>query len=102
MNYIIIALVIIVFIVTGVFGTHYGYTVNGIPQNEKLTLSNILDYLWNFCTFGIDGIPALLSLIYDVLIVLFAVCMFLSFGWAGLIIAGVLSLGGLIGHLIGG
>jgi len=71
---------VIVMITTGLFGNHFGYEVNGVPQGAAMTqgatpgLLGILDFAWdsivfmfNMTTFQVDGMPVFMGAIFLVM-----------------------------------
>ena len=70
----LIVLFLVIIVVTGLVGSHFGYTVNGVPQStDGLTLTGFLGYIMHLSTFTMDGAPVILSaafLIMQIVIVI--------------------------------
>jgi hypothetical protein len=76
-KYAVLAGLLSVIFSVSLFGNHFGYTVNGVPQGAALThgtspgLLGIVDFLWdstvfmfNMTTFQVDGMPAFVATIF--------------------------------------
>jgi hypothetical protein len=101
-----VAMIFIIVFTAGFFGNHFGYTVDGVPQgglsikawdeypyfspqlilgwwehaftgNDQSVIAGVLDYLFNFTTFQIDNVPLWLSGIFDLIVLLAFVLIFL-------------------------
>jgi hypothetical protein len=71
---------VITMVTTSLFGGHFGYEVNGVPQASAMAheaspgLLGILDFAWdstlfmfNMTTFQVDGMPIFISAIFLVM-----------------------------------
>lgn len=75
-KYAVLAGLVIVILVTGLFGNHFGYTVAGVPQGAEVAegepgILGALEYAWdsvvflvNMVAFRIDGMPVWVSSIF--------------------------------------
>ena len=75
-KYAVLAGLIIVILVTGAFGSHFGYTVEGVPQSVETTddqpgILGALEWAWdnivfllNMVAFRVDGMPSWVSMIF--------------------------------------
>jgi len=73
---------LIVMVVTGLFGSHFGYTVNGVPQGGVLMeeapgVLGIFSWVWSgitfmfqMVTFRVDGMPIFIGVIFGVMSVM--------------------------------
>jgi hypothetical protein len=97
-KFLMTALLFIVIFVTGYFGQHFGYTVDGVPKGslseteitETVKIGDIpffdyeptievdksdswsaaLTYIWDFASFRIDDVPPWLTGFFDLMILL--------------------------------
>lgn len=57
--------IIVVILTASVFGAHFGYEVDGVPQSgEGWSLLDGMTYFAHMITFSIDGVPAEISGIF--------------------------------------
>lgn len=102
-RYIIAAVLFIVIAVSGYFGNHYGYTVDGVPHGSPSAdvsedwrdspgviptvlipvpsdvtgeVMGVIEYLFNFLTFRIDGVPTWMTLIFQLVILIALILIF--------------------------
>jgi hypothetical protein len=104
-RFLLAALLFIVIVTVGFFGQHMGYTVDGVPaggvnlkewtdypffspqlivgfwehiftDTDHPIIAATIDYIYNFTTFQIDDVPAWLTLIVDLLVVLALILVF--------------------------
>jgi hypothetical protein len=109
MKFVMLALIIICTFVPAAFASHFGYTVNGLPQggispDSGGMITDTIGYLYHAVSFSIDGMPAGLG-VYFIFVALMAVAVIISFfgnvSVVGGIIFGILSIGGLISLITG-
>jgi hypothetical protein len=56
---------LIVFILTvSIFGGHFGWTTNGVPQGGDNILLDTFDFFASMITFNIDGLPVILNVVW--------------------------------------
>lgn len=81
----LLALCVIIMLTVGYIGQHMGYTVDGVPQGDIAidqptgllgqldALVDSFKFIWHMSSFGIDGMPPLISLIFlliDIMVVI--------------------------------
>lgn len=66
-------LLLILFATVGVFGSIFGYQVDG--EIVRGGISNFFDFIVNLSAFNIDNMPWILSLVFD--------CIWAGFAWLG-------------------
>lgn len=80
----LIVLFLVVIVVVGLVGSHFGFTVNGVPQStDGITLTGFLGFIMHLATFTIDNVPAILSagfLIMQIIIVILGLSFLLPGG----------------------
>jgi len=65
-------------LVVSMFGAHFGYTVDGVPQGGgDFSIIKGMSYFYDMTTFSIDGAPAELSAVF-LLITLLSVFIIVS------------------------
>jgi hypothetical protein len=70
----LLALLLVLFFSVGFFGSHFGYTVKGVPKGgDNIDIGDVAGYLWNLASFGIDDMPEALSIIFIIMVILFCV-----------------------------
>lgn len=60
-SYIIVIFLLFMIGIFGWFGSELGYSINGIPASNP----NALEFLASIASFRIDGMPFLLSFVFD-------------------------------------
>lgn len=76
MDYLILVFILIVNIITSRIAIWVGYTIDGAIIEQSVTadapaIANVLGWIWdnvtflfNMCTFQVDSIPAMVSLVF--------------------------------------
>lgn len=90
MKYAVLAGLIITILVTGLFGAHFGYSIDGVPQRQDAIDDNpgiigvveyvfdSLGFLFSMVTFQIDGMPTWISAVF-IFMSLMALTLVISF-----------------------
>lgn len=68
----LLVLILFVLIIVSTFGSHFGFSVNGVPQNpdQDFSLTKGMSYFYNMTTFQIDGMPAVMSAVFLFIVLL--------------------------------
>lgn len=64
-KYAVLTLILVLEFVVGIFCSHFGWAVDGIPQGGDI--GSTPSYLWDMAKFNIDGMPAMFSFIFDLI-----------------------------------
>lgn len=66
-SYEVLLILLVMNLTIGLFGNHFGYSVNGVVVEAGNTLGLDWGFLFNLLIFNVDGVPFFLSLVFLVM-----------------------------------
>ena len=75
-KYALLTLILVLIFTMGAFGARFGWEVDGVPKGGDIGATPA--FLWDMVAFQIDGRPALMSGVFDIILILI---IFMAVNW---------------------
>lgn len=75
-KYAVLTLILVVMGAVSIFGAHFGWTVNGVPNVGGIGATPA--FLYDMVFFRIDGMPVFITAVFDIVIIM---VVFMAVNW---------------------